>query len=70
MKHKYLNKETVTYKFKWEVLTLMGNSGLSLEGKKKLWLIFLYHLGTNKLISKHSSKTWIYPEKELQVKKK
>jgi hypothetical protein len=70
MKKKYLNKESVTYQFKWEVLTLPGNSDLSLEGKKKLWEIFLYHMGINKLISKRSASTWIYPEKVLRVKKK
>ncbi len=70
MKRKYLNKETVSYKFKWEVLTLQGNQDLSLEGRKKLWLIYLYHLGENDLIGKRSANTWIYPEKILKDGKK
>jgi hypothetical protein len=70
MKKKYLNKETATYKFKWEVMTLPGNSGLSLEGRKKLWEVYLYKLGAGGLISKFSAKTWIYPDKVLKDKKK
>jgi hypothetical protein len=70
MKKRYLNKESASYKFKWEVLTLPGNSELSLEGRKKLWEVYLYHLGASGLISKHSAKSWIYPEKVLKEKKK
>ena len=67
---KFYNKETVTYKFKWEVMTLDGNSGLSDSGKEKLWTVFLYQLANVKLISHHSSKTWIYPRKALKIQKK
>jgi hypothetical protein len=70
MKRKYLNKQAVSYKFKWEVLNLEGNSGLSLDGRKKLWEIYLYHLGDNDLIGKRSAKTWVYPEKILKEGKK
>lgn len=70
MKKRYLNKESASYKFKWEVLALPGNGELTLEGRKKLWEVYLYYLGANKLISKHSAKTWIYPEDVLKDKKK
>ena len=70
MNKRYLNKESVSYQFKWDVLTLPGNSSLSFEGKKKLWEVFLYRMAIKKLITKHSARTWIYPEKLLQFKKK
>jgi hypothetical protein len=70
MKRKYLNKETATAKFKWEILTTDGNELLSPEGKRKLWKVYLYHLGELNLISKYSAKTWVYPEKDLKFKEK
>ena len=67
---KYMNKESISYKFKWEVLELPENSNLSLDSKKKHWEIFLYKMSIMKFISKRSAKTWIYPEKLLKEKKK
>ena len=70
MNKRYLDKETISYRFKWDVLAKDENSSLSLENKKKLWEVFLYRMCIMKLISKHSSKRWIYPEKLVEFKKK
>lgn len=66
MKKKYLNKDTVTYRFKHEILTQDGNNQLGDDGKEMLWQLYLYQLSLAKFITSHSAKTWVYPKKALK----
>lgn len=66
MKSKYYNKETVTYKFKLEILSKDEYATVNNEQKKILWEIFLITLKDIKKISAHQAKTWKYPEKLLK----
>jgi len=63
---KKLNKETVTYKFKTEILNRDGNRELGDDGREMLWQLFLYQLSLSKFISAHSARTWVYPVKALK----
>lgn len=61
MRRKHYSKETVTYKFKLEILTMKGNSSLSLENREKLWKIYLFSLYKEDFITKFQCETWKYP---------
>lgn len=63
------DKESATYKFKWDILSKDDNHLLSEKGKEKLWKVFLYHMAEANAISKYNARTWTYPKKQLKSKK-
>lgn len=65
MTRKYFNKETVTYKFKLDVLRKDDNEAASVAEKKLLWRAYLIIMSQQKLIGRNSAKTWTYPTKIL-----
>jgi hypothetical protein len=67
---KKMDKEAISYKFKWEVLLQDDNHLLSLESRTGLWKIFLYEQSVLGNITKNNANTWIYPEKILRIRKK
>ena len=66
MSKKYLNKQTIIYKFRDDILLKDDNEKLGDEGREMLWQLYLYQMSLAKFITARNAKTWVYPNKILK----
>lgn len=57
----YYTRETVAFKFKWELLKKWDGPTLTQDMKEKMWEGFKLILKGDSKISPHQAETWKYP---------